>query len=164
LRRSLAVLRQQLVRAGRNPVYGPPKTVRGRRTIVLSDIAVDAIRAALVWKKEQRLRLGSKYRDSGLLFVGPTGRPLNPSNLWNRDHTPRLRRLGLPHSRLHDLQHFHGTQLGAAGIDARTIADRLGHSKVSFTLDTCVHPALEAQVRAAAAANDLLTKIGASAR
>ncbi|HET7264456.1 MAG TPA: tyrosine-type recombinase/integrase [bacterium] len=160
----LLSVHQQLVRAGRNPVYGPPKTGRGRRTIVLSDVAADVIRAALLWKKAQRLMLGPKYRDSGLLFVGPKGRPLNPSNLWNRDHTPRLRRLGLPHSRLHDLRHFHGTQLAVAGVDARTIADRLGHSKVSFTLDTYVHPALAAQEQAAAAANDWLTKSGLSAR
>jgi len=154
----LLSVQRQLVRAGRAPSYGLPKTARGRRAIVLPDVAADAIRAALLWKKQQRLRLGPKYRDAGLLFCGPRGRPLNPSNLWNRDHAPRLKRLELPHSRIHDLRHFHGTQLGAAGVDAKTIADRLGHSRVSFTLDTYVHLALQAQERAAAVANELLMK------
>lgn len=155
-------VQQQLVRAGRTPVYGQPKTKRGRRVVVLPHVAVEAIRRALVWKKEQRLKLGPGYHDAGLLFCGPRGRPLNPSNLRNRDHLPRLRRLGLPHSRIHDLRHFHGTMLAAAHVDARTISDRLGHSRVGFTLDTYVHPALEAQERAAAAANDGLTKLGLS--
>jgi integrase len=127
-------------------------------------MAAAAIQRALVWKKEQRLKLGPKWRDAGLLFCGPRGRPINPANLWNRDHAPRLERLRLPHSRVHDLRHFHGTQLAAAGVDARTIADRLGHSKVSFTLQTYVHPALEAQERAAVAANDLLMKVQGSSR
>jgi len=156
---------QQLIRAGRQPTYGQPKSRRGRRVIVLPSVAVDAIHAALHWKKERRLKLGpKKYRDAGLLFCGARGRPINPANLWNRDHTPRLERLQLPHSRVHDLRHFHGTQLAAARVDARTIADRLGHSKVSFTLQTYVHPALEAQEQAAAAANNLLIKVGTSAR
>jgi len=102
LRRCPAILsvQQQLVRAGRHPVYGQPKTQRGRRIVVLSDMAADAIRDALVWKKARRLKLGPKFRDAGLLFCGARGRPINPANLWNRDHTPPLERLNLPHSRI----------------------------------------------------------------
>jgi len=104
--------------------------------------------------------LGTKYRDSGLLFVGEFGRPLNPSNVRNRDHYPRLERLGMPHSDVHDLRHFHGTQLAEARVNPRTIADRLGRSKVSFTLQTYVHPAKEAQEQAAEVVNNLLINRG----
>lgn len=164
LANGLLHVRRTLVHAGREPVFGPPKTDRARRTLLLPDGAISAIRAALVWKKERRLRLGSRFRDAGLLFCGPTGRPLNPSNIRNRDHLPRLERLHLPHVRLHDLRHAHATYLVAAGVDHRTVADRLGHASPSFTLATYAHAALAAQQRAAAIANELLTVSTGSAR
>ena len=143
--------------AGRHPAYGQPKTKRGRRTVLLPDEAVTAIRAALLWKRERRLKLGEKYRDSGLLFVGPNGRAINPSNLRNRDHFPRLERLeGMPRFRLHDLRHLQATYLNAQRVDPRHIADRLGHSRASFTQDRYVHADPRGQERAAAIANELL--------
>ncbi len=69
-----------------------------------------------------------------------------------RDFLPRVRRLGLPEARPYDLRHMHATYLIAAGVDARTLADRLGHATPAFTLSTYVH--------AAAVANDLLMKSG----
>ncbi len=164
LQHRLLSVQQQLVHSGREPVYGQPKTARGRRTIVLPDVTINAIQRALLWKKQRRLKLGPRFRDAGLLFCGPTGRPINHSNLWNRDHVPRLARLGLPHSRIHDLRHFHATHLIAAGVDARTVADRLGHSSVSFMLHTYAHAVVRAQEQAASVANELLMKMGQSAR
>ena len=116
--------------------------------------------ATLVWKKQLKLRLGARYRDAGLVFCGPRGRPLNPSNIPSRDHVPRLERLGLPRTRLHDFRHFHATALVAADVDARTVADRLGHASQSCTLATYAHASARAQAQAAAIANALLTELG----
>jgi integrase len=162
--RRLLRVRQTLVRGGKNPTHGRPKTDSGMRTILLPDVAVDAIKAAVLWKKEQRLRVGPRYRDSGLVFVGEYGRPLNPSNIRNRDHLPRLTRLGLSRFRLHDFRHFHATQLIASGVDYRTVGDRLGHRSPSFTLSTYAHAAVRAQEQAALVANGLLTDLGISAK
>jgi integrase len=162
--RRLLSVQQQLVRAGRTPVFEQPKTTRGRRTILLPPVAVEAIKAALLWKRERRLKMGPKYRDAGLVFCGPRGRPLNGSNLWNRDHTPRLVRLKLPHTRIHDWRHHHGTLLVANNVDARTVADRLGHASMSSMLSTYAHAVATAQEHAAAIANDLLMKSASSAK
>ena len=151
---------RSLSRAGAKPVFGRPKTAHGVRTILLPDEAIDAIRAALHWKKEQRLRLSARFRDVGLVFCGPRGRPLNPSNVRNRDHLPRLARLGLPRIRPHDLRHAHATYLVAAGVDARTVADRLRHASPSFTMKRYAHAAAHAQKHAAGVANELLMKSG----
>jgi integrase len=164
LARRVLTVRRSLVEAGPNPVYKEPKTASGVRTVLLPDVAVDAIRAALTWKKQRRLMMGAKYRDAGLLFCGPRGRPLNPSNIRTRDHLPRLERLGMPRTRLHDFRHFHATSLVAAGVDTRTVADRLGHASPSFTLATYAHANAEAQIRAAVVANELLMKSGPVAR
>jgi integrase len=158
LEHSLLHIRRTLVHAGLEPVFGPPKSERGRRAVLLPGEATAAIRAVLTWKKTQRLGLGPRFQDSGLLLCGPTGRPLNPSNIRNRDHLPRLARIGLPRIRLHDLRHAHATYLVAAGVDHRTVADRLGHASPSFTLVTYAHAASAAQQQAAAVANELRTK------
>ena len=41
--------------------------------------------------------------------------------------------------RLHDVRHFAGSQLVAAGVDIRTVSARLGHSRPSITLDIYTH-------------------------
>ena len=50
-----------------------------------------------------------------------------------------MRRSGLPHVRLHDLRHSHATQLLKQGIHPKVVSERLGHSKISITLDTYSH-------------------------
>lgn len=48
----------------------------------------------------------------------------------------RLRkRTGLEHVKLHGLRHFVATELLTAGIDLRTVSNRLGHARTSTTLD-----------------------------
>ena len=141
----------------------PPEPVPGRSrrngaTRGAPILPLALLRAGLLWKHERRLKLGPKYHDAGLLFVGDRGRPLNPSNLRNRDHFDRLARLKLPRFRLHDLRHLQATFLNAQRIDARHIADRLGHSRASFTQDRYVHADPAAQERVAAIANELLMK------
>ena len=48
----------------------------------------------------------------------------------------RLRQTaGLDHITLHGLRHFVATELLTAGIDLRTVSNRLGHARTSTTLD-----------------------------
>ena len=152
-------IEQGLARAGRDPVLADPKTATGTRQIGIPDELLPILRRAIAWKKEQRLRLGPKFRDTGLLFCGPKGRPFNPSNIRNRDHYPRLKRLGLPKTRPQDFRHFDGSELVAANVDPRTVADRLGHSRASFTIDTYAHARRKPQEKAVAVASTLLVQL-----
>jgi hypothetical protein len=56
-----------------------------------------------------------------------------------RDRYKRLIGVGLPHVRFHDLRHTHATQLLKQGVHPKVVSERLGHSKVSITLDTYSH-------------------------
>jgi integrase len=55
----------------------------------------------------------------------------------------------LPHLRFHDLRHMYVSLLNKAGVDARTIADRIGHTDPAFTLKRYAH-VFEDQRKAAA--------------
>lgn len=155
-------LEQALKKPGPKAVFGGLKTARSRRTITLPAEVVDGLRQLRRWKAAQRLRQGPKYREYGLVFCDARGRPLHQNNIRYRDHYPRVERLKLPRIRPHDLRHTHGTLLVAAGVDYRTVADRLGHSSPAFTLSTYVHGVSESQKRAATVANELLMKSGVS--
>jgi integrase len=68
------------------------------------------------------------------------------SESWFPDTVSRsfkrlCRREGMPDVRLHYLWHFVATQLfgAGAGVDARTIAGRLGHRNAATTLNVYAH-------------------------
>lgn len=150
-----------LTRPGAAPAFAPPKTRQGARTILLPPEAVEAIKAALRWKREQKLRLGERFRDAGLLFCTPTGRPIDRRLLRARDHLPRLKRLGLPPMRIYDLRHLHATRLVAAGVDWRTAADRLGHADPGYMIRRYAHAVAEAQQKATDVARALVALLPA---
>ena len=158
------IVDQTLKQPGPRPRFGPPKTQRSRRPITLPVEVMDALRALRRWKIEQKLRLGPAFMDYGLVFCLPSGKPMHQNNIWRRDLYPRLRRLGLPRIRPHDLRHGHATYLVSVGVDHRTVADPLGHSSPSFTLATYVHGVSDSQRRAADAASTLLVPQAGSRR
>ena len=65
---------------------------------------------------------------------------------FSREFERRLKRHSLPPIRLHDLRHTYATLALEAGVPAKVVADRLGHSSVMVTLDLYSHvmPAVEA--------------------
>lgn len=82
-------------------------------------------------------------------------RPLHPDSI-----TGAFRRLckrtGLTGVRLHDLRHFHATQLLAAGVPVPTVSGRLGHANASTTLNVYAHFLEASDQEAAAVVGQLL--------
>jgi integrase len=64
--------------------------------------------------------------------------PLRPGSVTTRFIALR-NDLGLKHIRLHHLRHFAATVMLAGGVDVRTVAGRLGHSRPTLTLQTYAH-------------------------
>ncbi|WP_420833950.1 site-specific integrase [Streptomyces antarcticus] len=93
----------------------------------------------LHWIKEYRERqdtecetAGSGWRDSGLVFTTPTGRPLDPANLTRRFRR-FLGRAGLRRIRFHDLRHSTATLLLEQGVDLVVIKELLGRTHIGVT-------------------------------
>lgn len=59
----------------------------------------------------------------------------------------------LPRVRFHDLRHSHATQLLLAGVHAKVVSERLGHSSIQLTLDVYAHVLPSMQEDAAAKIN-----------
>jgi len=70
-----------------------------------------------------------------------------------------LEEAGLPDIRFHDLRHTAASQMITHSVDNVTVSKRLGHSKVSTTLDHYGHLVPGAQEQAAAVMDDLTTPV-----
>jgi integrase len=116
-----------------------PKTAHSLRTISLSDVVIDTLRAQKRVQAEERLRLGSAYTDGGMVLAAPGGGPLRPDSISTAFAAFMKQQSGLPKARFHDLRHTHASLLFQAGENPKVVSQRLGHANVAFTLDTYAH-------------------------
>lgn len=142
-------------------VFTPPKTDRGRRTLVIPEEIVQAIKRHRRCQIADQLKAGSRWVDSGLVFTTPIGTPLDPGNV-NKLFNRLVDEAGLPKQRFHDQRHWCATLLLAQGVPAHMVMGLLGHSQMSTTTDTYGH-IIEQQRELAATAMDgvLSRKTGA---
>ena len=108
-------------------------------------------RFRLVSITERAVRSLATLHDLAATRAASTGRPMRSDEFvftndpdaqkpWRPELvTRRWERLrqtaGLEHIKLHGLRHFVATELLTAGIDLRTVSNRLGHARTSTTLD-----------------------------
>jgi integrase len=137
-------------------LLGKPKTKKSRRTVQLTDTAVEALRGHLARQMEQIERLGDLYKDQGLVFATHNGTLVNPTNLRKRSFAPLLEKAGLPHIRFHDLRHTCATLLLSSNINPKIVSEMLGHANIAITLDTYSHVLPTMQENATRALEDAL--------
>lgn len=136
---------------------GEPKTAKSRRSVKLTPMAVEALRAHLARQLKEIDRLGSLYEDGGLVFATERGTPVNPTNLRKRSFAPLLGRAKLREIRFHDLRHTCATLLLTKNVNPKIVSEMLGHSSISITLDTYSHVLPDMQDGAARALEDALS-------
>lgn len=107
---------------------GPTKTRKSRRTLALPPEVVEVLEPLVAGR-----------RGSERLFLAPRGGELRHRTVYD-DWKAAVARAGLePQPRMHDLRHTHVAWLIAAGIPLPVIQARLGHEKVTTTIDTYGH-------------------------
>lgn len=133
------------------------KTDRARR-VALDPVAVALLTEHREMCEENVKEAGGTLGDDAFVFspfVEATT-PFRPDNVTS--FFTRVRdAVEAPTVRLHDLRHFTATQLIAAGVDVRTVAERLGHSDASLTLRVYAHVIQERDQAAAAIMGKILT-------
>lgn len=139
--------------------FTEPKTARSRRTVVLPEVTLTALRKHRIQQVEERLKLGEVWQDHGLVFSGEAGSPLAESGICRKSFYPILERARLPRIRFHDLRHTAASLLLAAGENPKIVQEMLGHSSISMTLDRYSH-VIPSMQKAAAAKMDAILRAG----
>ena len=135
---SLLHVKQSLVKVGSKLIFSTPKTRKGFRTVALSPDVLEVLLLHRQRQDAERAVLGDAWAHPELVFASEVGTPLNPDNLKRvRDYL--MNKADVPPVRLHDLRHLHASLAIRGGMDAKVLADRLGHSRASFTLDRYTH-------------------------
>jgi integrase len=150
-------VRRTLTTAKGGAVLSAPKTKGSRRTVRLSQTALEALRSHLARQLEEIDRVGSLWRENSLIFASEVGEPLNRHDLTLRRFKPLLRRAGLPEIRFHDLRHTCATLLLSKNVNPKIVSEMLGHATIAITLDTYSHVLPTMQESAAKAMEDALS-------
>ncbi|MDT2756226.1 site-specific integrase [Enterococcus asini] len=133
-------INQTLARGENRRLYiEQPKTKHSKRTVSLDHETMQVLKK---WKKEQAasyLQLGINTNQKNQL-VFP-----NVSNSFIQLSKPRtwmlriMRNNDLRIITIHGFRHTHATLLLEAGVPAKTISERLGHTNIQITLDLYSH-------------------------
>ncbi|HEY6427306.1 MAG TPA: site-specific integrase [Acidimicrobiales bacterium] len=142
-------VRQTLIAVGYRVEISEPKTERSRRRIGIDSATVAGLRSWRARQAEERLAWGGAWTDCGLVFTREDGTPIHPQSL-SQFFEKRAKAAGLPPIRLHDLRHSYATAALEAGVAAKVVSERLGHSSISITSDTYQHVMPELDDQAAA--------------
>lgn len=113
---------------------GFPKTAAGNRSFTVPVRLID--------------RLGKPGKRTDLVFTNSAGKVVTHSNFHQRQWVPACEAAGVvdPRPRIHDLRHFMASTLLASGVPIHAVSRRLGHEKISTTVDVYGHLTPDAQV------------------
>jgi integrase len=159
-------VRAALQRVNKKLVRVEPKSPSSRRPVQLPATCISAFARQKTDQDSQRKWAGSRWQETGYVFTTRIGTPVDPRDLLREYYaitrpkpkgkdTPRPK-LGFPPIRFHDLRHSAATLLLAQGVSPRYITELLGHSQVSFTMQTYAHVLPEVQKQVATKMDEIL--------
>lgn len=125
-------IRQQVVMVHGSPQVQQPKS--RSRAVPVDQWLIDELSAHKANQDERRQRLGSAWREHGLVFASSVGTPVSARNL-DREYKRLLHQAGVPPIRIHDIRHTVATVAIAAGLNPKAVSEHLGHAKTATTLD-----------------------------
>ena len=132
---------------GSHPVLGPPKTRKGRRTIIPPAVVPLVLTDLLTGES------------TDLVFRAIEGGPIHPGNFRERVWQPALGRAGLSGVRIHDLRHTCASWLIYEGVPLEAIQDYLGHESILTTRKVYGHLQPSMMVALAAAGERAFSRL-----
>lgn len=116
---------------------GPLKTSASYRKISIGPSVIELLKKKRADQEVQRERYGKYYYDSDFVCTKENGKPVTPNSI--KYHADKIQKeLGFPFD-FHSLRHTHATMLLQNGDNIKSIQKRLGHARISTTLDTYAH-------------------------
>ena len=135
-----------------------PKTKRGRRTIALDPVTLEALKAHVARQADEQSNWEEAWAETGFVFTREDGQPLHPWHV-SKDFRDHLKAAALPQIPLHGLRHSYATLALSGGVNPRIVSGRLGHSTVALTLDVYSHVLPQQDRDAAEKIADLLPAV-----
>ncbi|MCM6844006.1 site-specific integrase [Latilactobacillus curvatus] len=114
-----------------------PKTKASYRTIDIGKTLVNELKGKRKSQMENQMRYGHLYDKSNFVCTEENGSPVLPNTI---KYKARLVQDKLHMNfNFHSLRHTHATMLLEAGEKMKVVSERLGHSRISTTMDTYSH-------------------------
>ncbi|MCM1991294.1 tyrosine-type recombinase/integrase [Oceanirhabdus seepicola] len=118
-------------------VFGTPKTKSSNRTILIGATLFNILYKHNIKQKENRLKYGEYYTLNNFVCTKENGELVTNDSLKYLSRIVNYE-LGIRYN-FHSLRHTHATMLLESGANIKDIQNRLGHSKISTTMDTYSH-------------------------
>lgn len=136
-------------------VFTTPKTKSSTRNMVMPNNLKNDL---LAWKERQRLnrqKYEEYYLENNNVCTMLNGKPVTTDSfkILSRVVNKRLK----IKFHFHMLRHTHATMLLGQGIHPKIVQERLGHKKITTTLDTYSHVSMNMQTEAISAFDSYLT-------
>ena len=122
--KKILTVNKSLQRIKKRDVITEPKTPKSNRKISLPKFL-------LIDLKDYIESMGEVAKTDRLF-------PVN-KHFFENEKTRAIKASGMPHIRLHDLRHSHASLLIELGFSPVAVAERLGHEKVTTTLNIYGH-------------------------
>jgi len=157
IQRGVITIRHNCVIVGNKATLTTPKSEASRRRIPLPEDTLEALRLHRKRQQAERDAAGEEWQETGLVFTSSIGTLYHPRNLL-RDWYVLLDGAKVRRIRIHDIRHTYASLAIYQGLDPKALADRLGHSRASLTLDLYAHTFEEQRERAALTLSDLMNR------
>lgn len=150
-------------------IYAETTKTGKNRTVKVGADTMDILRQYKKWQKEERLKNGDRWVQTGYVFTLTTaakssdpqkeyrwpGEAMHPDSItdWLEKFAKRH---DLPHINPHAFRHTYASSLIMKGLDIVTVSKQLGHEKVSTTADIYAELMEEASEAAADIMGDVI--------
>jgi integrase len=135
-----------------------PKTERSRRSIILPDFAIRALKVHRERQEVIKQNAGVLWQEHNYVFSTSVGEHIHPDHDILEAFKRLLKNAGLPDIRFHDLRHSSATMLLSMGVHPKIVQERLGHHDIGMTMDIYSHVLPNMQEDAAKKLNDMMDR------
>jgi len=148
LENKIIYINENLIPTKEGAIFSTPKTDSSKREIIVPEnIITELVKLKEIQENNKKL-LGKGYINNDLVCCYDNGKNFSPG-AFSHLFAEILKRNNFRHIRFHDLRHTNATLMLKANISPKVASVRLGHSKVSTTLDIYSHVVKEMQEEAA---------------
>lgn len=137
--KTISINKTMILKKGTHYEIGTVKNSGSERKIIIGDSLLKTLKKQKLWQSENKLRYGEFYINEPYNFIctREDGSVVTTNALKNLNKVAK-QELDIDFS-FHSLRHTHATILLENGANIKDIQVRLGHSKISTTLDIYSH-------------------------